>query len=97
MSSPHLSLKVALVTRGDSVGGTGGKATSGNVLFHQGILLVPPITEPHVKLFGALKGDIGNAEAAPVEVDRLGWLATEIRAGEREEVLAKLSSSVVLC
>jgi hypothetical protein len=64
------------------------KAARGQVLFDQCVLLVPLVSEPELKLLRVVEGNVRDAEAAPVKVDRLGRLALKICAGETEELLA---------
>lgn len=95
MLGSHLGLKEAFMARRDSFRRTRGKATRGEILFHEGILLVPTIAEPLVKLVRVIERNVRNREATPVKVDRFRRLATEICAKEREEILAKLTSPVL--
>jgi hypothetical protein len=86
---PHLGLDVVPLDAR-----RGREAACGEILLHEGVLLVPLLAEPDVEGLGVVEGDVGDAELAPEEVDRLGWAALEVRAGEAEEVLAVLTTAI---
>ena len=96
MPGSHLGLKEAFVARRDSFRRTRGEATCGEILLHEGILLVPTFAEPLVKFIRVVERNIGNTEAAPVKVDRFRRLATEICAKECEEILTELASPILV-
>ena len=63
------------------------------MLREQDLLLVPALHQPRVKGFGGGERDVGEAEAAPVHVDRGLGVAFKVGGAEGEDVLAVLSFS----
>ena len=96
--SPHFGLdKFAAFSVHLDGTGCGREPTGGYVLLHEGVLLVPSVSEPQFKFLAALEGDIGDAESPPVEIDRLGRTALEVCAGEAKIVLTKLATAIRRC
>lgn len=93
VSRPHLGLEERLLPLGEGVGGAGREAAGGDVLFQEGVLLVPALAQPVVKGLLGVQRDVGHTEAAPVEVDRLGRLAADVGAGEGEDLFSKLAAA----
>jgi len=69
------------------------KASSGDILLHECILLVPPLADPRIKLFGVIQRHIRDAEPTPIKVDRLRRLTTKVSAGKGEKLFAELPSA----
>lgn len=68
----------------------GGESARCQVLFNQGVLLVPLVAEPAIKCFGIIKRYVGDTEPAPVEVDRFGWSALKVCARQAKVVFSIL-------
>ena len=70
-----------LLTLGTSLTRRGGKSASGYVLLHQSIFLVPPVTQPELKLLTIIEGNVRYPKTTPVKIDGLGRATLEVCAG----------------
>jgi hypothetical protein len=89
VSSSNLSLDILSLT-----GHHGRESAVRHVLLHQGVLEGPLLSQPEIKDLLIVQRDVGDSEATPIKVDRLGRAALEVSAGEAEIILAILSSTV---
>lgn len=92
-SNLGLNKALSAIPFGHGLAGAGRESASGEVLLHQGVLLVPTFTEPDVKGLCVAEWDISNTEAAPVEVDGLWGPTLKVSTRQREVLLTVLTST----
>jgi hypothetical protein len=95
ISSSNFGLEETFVTLVKGVGRALREAAGREVLLHEGVLLVPPLSQPDIEILLVVQGDVGDTETAPVKIDRLWRLSADVGAREGEDLLSEFAAAVL--